>query len=90
MCIAHNRYTFCARLEYVIISAMMNVSDCAILVWLSIIITLIIVPKIDAANINSRELNNNNNNEKHLVNITRHHEGDIIFIKGNIFSSNRK
>jgi hypothetical protein len=57
---------------------MMEVTDCAILLWLSIT-TLIIVAKIDAANINSRELNNK---EKHLVNVTRHYEGDIIFIKG--------
>lgn len=56
----------------------MEVTDCAILLWLSIT-TLIIVPKIDAASINSRELNNK---EKHLVNITRHYEGDIVFIKG--------
>lgn len=62
----------------------MEVTDCAILLWLSIT-TLIIVPKIEAANINSRELNNN---EKHLVNVTRNHEGDIIFFKGNAIENN--
>lgn len=60
---------------------MMEVTDCAILLWLSIT-TIIIVAKIDAVNINSRELNNK---DKHLVNVTRHYEGDIIFIKGKAY-----
>jgi hypothetical protein len=70
--------------------AMRKMEYCAILLWTLMSMT-ILIPKISGANIKIKPLSgvahDDSEENKHLVNITRNYDGDIIFIKGKISSS---
>ena len=88
-CNSNVRFTFYSRKKTVLacdglLSAAMFIFNgyCAILIWI-LSISLILISKTEAANINPKMLDSREHiSINHSVNITRSHDGDIIIVKG--------